>query len=119
VLLITADLGHSAARDVSGGFNIKVEAVQSHMDSAFPSGNKKEPVVSRVRPGWSFVDVEQMESKQFTLEEIANNMRGLTELQSTVHPNSVSGAEAHKKVLLTSFPGTWLPGMRALAQGSS
>jgi predicted AlkP superfamily pyrophosphatase or phosphodiesterase len=119
VLLITADHGHSAARDVSGGFNIKVEAVQSHMDSAFPSGNKKEPVVSRVRPGWSFVDVEQMESKQFTLEEIANNMRGLTELQSTVHPNSVSGAEAHKKVLLTSFPGTWLPGMRALAQGSS
>ncbi|HEY7282610.1 MAG TPA: alkaline phosphatase family protein [Actinomycetota bacterium] len=119
VLLITADHGHSAARTVSGGYNIKVEAVQRHLDSSFPSGNRKDPVVSRVRPGWSFVDVDEMQRKDFSLEEIASNMRGLTELESTVHPNGVSGSNAHKRVLLTSFPGTWLPGMRALAQGSS
>ncbi|HXJ62603.1 MAG TPA: alkaline phosphatase family protein [Actinomycetota bacterium] len=114
VLLITADHGHSANKDVTGAFPIKVAAVEQHLAKTFKSTGK-DPVVERVRPGWSFVDLAQMEAANVTLDQISQDLRGLTETESSLKPDEISAGDADNDVLLTSFPGTWLPGMRDLA----
>jgi hypothetical protein len=117
VLLITADHGHSASKDVTGAFPIRVDAVTEHLQQAFPSGDRN-PVVEKTRPGWSFVDVGEMDKGKYSLEQLAADFRGLTKAESDKRPDELAPAEHDQKVLLTSFPGTWLPGMIDLAKPS-
>ena len=117
VLLVTADHGHSADKDVTGAFPIKVDAVEEHMAQAFPSGDNI-PVVARTRPGWSFVDFTELERGAYTLDQLAAGFRGLTEAETAGEEDRVSPDEAEKRVLMTSFPGAWLPGMIEAARHS-
>jgi len=118
VLLVTADHGHSAATEVSGGVKIMVDAVDAHMAKSFPS-DSKDPVVEKVRPAGSFIDLQLMEGKGYTLDDISADYRKLTELESSLKPEELSAADASKEVLLTSFPGSWIPQLRDLAGLSS
>jgi hypothetical protein len=117
VLLVTADHGHSASHTVSGGFPIKVPAVDKFLKQSLPTKDKG-VVVEKSRPGWSFVDLGEMDGGHYSLEGIAADFRGMTKLDSTERPDDLSATEADDKVLLTSFPGTWLPGMIEVANPS-
>jgi hypothetical protein len=99
---------------VSGGVKIRIDALDAHFAKTFPSGGK-DPVVEKIRPGGSFIDLSLLEGKGYTLENIAADYRGITEADSTLHPEDLSAEDAAKLVLLTSFPGSWLPQMRELA----
>ncbi|MFL5797102.1 MAG: alkaline phosphatase family protein [Actinomycetota bacterium] len=117
VLLVTADHGHSANHDVSGGFPIKVPAVEGYLKNALPTKDKGH-VVEKSRPGWSFVDLAEMDGAGYDLERISSDLRGMTKLDATEKPDELSTSERGDKVLLTSFPGVWLPGMIELAHNS-
>jgi predicted AlkP superfamily pyrophosphatase or phosphodiesterase len=117
VLLITADHGHSADKEVSGGFPIKVQAVEDYMADQFP-GPDGASVVARVRPGWSFVDLNGLDETDFSLDDLAKDFRGLTKAETSTKPEDVPPPQAKDEVLLTSFPGAWLPGMIEVATPS-
>jgi hypothetical protein len=118
VLLVTADHGHSASKTVTGAYPIKVKAVDRFMEETFPATDGDALVVERTRPGWSFVNLNEMDASGYHLEQIATDLRGLTKGQSAQNPDDIPAGERSDEVLLTSFPGNWLPGMIKVATPS-
>jgi arylsulfatase A-like enzyme len=118
VLLVTADHGHSASKTVTGAYPIKVKAVDRYMEETFPSEDGDALVVERTRPGWSFVNLDELDTGGYHLEQIARDLRGLTKGESAMNTDEIPAGQRSDKVLLTSFPGTWLPGMIELASPS-
>jgi predicted AlkP superfamily pyrophosphatase or phosphodiesterase len=117
VLLITADHGHSADKEVSGGFAIKVDSVEGYMAEQF-QGPDGTPLVYRCRPGWSFIDLNELDGTDFTLDDLATDYRGLTKTETSGKSQPVAPSDADDEVLLTSFPGSWLEGMIDIAKPS-
>jgi hypothetical protein len=103
VLLITADHGHSANPLDSGAFRIKDAAVEHGLDQHF-----HHPIVEKVRPGWSFLDREEMKKAGLTLAEASHFLAALTKLQASIQPGAIPAGHKDDRVIAESFPASFL-----------
>jgi arylsulfatase A-like enzyme len=106
-LLITADHGHSANPSVSGAFRIKVDEVESDLEDRFDPSPGTDPLVQKVRPGWTFVDREKLKRLQLSPQHLGRFLQPLTKGQSSLGP--VPTAHRDDPVLTASFAAAVLP----------
>jgi hypothetical protein len=106
-LLITADHGHSANPTVSGAFRIKVDAVDSALEDRFDPQPGSNPLIQRVRPGWTFLDREKLAKLQLSPEQLGHFLRPLTKAKASITAVPTGHGDDH--VLEASFAAELLP----------
>lgn len=107
VLLVTADHGHTASPEVSGGFRIKISRIDEELGRRFGEG--EDPAAERIRPSWVFPNVD-LEPDQAFLSEAAAFIAGLTKEQVAADPSAVAAGERGDGVFRAAFPGFFLDG---------
>ena len=106
-LLITADHGHSANPIVTGAFRIKVDAVDSALEGRFDPSPGSDPLVQKVRPGWTFLDRAKLARLQLSPEQLGHYLRPLTKAKASITPVPAGHQKDH--VLTASFAAELLP----------
>ena len=106
-LLITADHGHSANPALSGAFRIKVDSVESRLQHHFDPSPGSDPLIQKVRPGWTFIDREKLAQLELTPEQLGQFLRPLT--KSEASPTPVALGSRGDPVLDGSFAAALLP----------
>lgn len=107
VLLVTADHGHTASPEVSGGFRIKIARIDEELRRRFADG--EDPAAERIRPSWVFPNVD-LEPDEAFLADAAAFIAGLTKEQVAADPSAVPAAERDDRVFRAAFPGFLLDG---------
>jgi hypothetical protein len=95
-LCLTADHGHTAAPEVSGGFPINSQSVRTVVNHAFDRDGDGVALVSEVRPSWLYLDRSELHGA--SLEAVARRVSGLR-LSDVVRSGGQSPAFA------AAFPG--------------
>jgi hypothetical protein len=107
VLLVTADHGHSADTTVSGAFPIKVDAVDASLEGHFHASTSS-PLVEKIRPGWTYLDQDQMKRLRLDMEQVAAFILTMTEERAAANPSTVPASDHGTDVLAAAFPAQLL-----------
>jgi predicted AlkP superfamily pyrophosphatase or phosphodiesterase len=91
-MLITADHGHTAHPDVTGGFRVKIRTMEELFVDLFDD----EETVQRVRTSWMFVDRDRLAERGATLDDLAAFVNDMTEADLANDPSTLTKAEQAK-----------------------
>jgi hypothetical protein len=91
-MLVTADHGHTAHPDLTGGFRVKIREMEERFVELFGDDS----TVERVRTSWMFVDRERLAERGATLDELAAFVNDLTQADVSRNPSSLTPAEQDK-----------------------
>ena len=107
VLLITADHGHTADPEVSGGFRIKEPRMDAALEGHFDA-SPDNPLVQKIRPGWLFIDREAFARAGVTTDQVSAWLTTLTKHDTAGDLGTVPVGQRGDKVVQAAFPATVL-----------
>jgi hypothetical protein len=100
-LLLTADHGHTASPDVSGGFRVKLPRLEALLKGLFPGGR---PVVERVRPSWAFLNDAEVVRRGADLAAVSAFVTDLTKEQLAQDPSGIAASDRAQRPFAAAGP---------------
>lgn len=103
VLALTADHGTTPNPLVSGAYTISKEQLVQHIEEAFADG---EPggLVQRFGRTHLWIDVRELESRGYTLRQVAAFVARYTKGRNTLRPAALPPGERNERVFAAAFP---------------
>jgi hypothetical protein len=104
VLGLTADHGSTPSPSVSGGWGISVPEFGEDLRSAFDDDGDDRDILEITRVSQLWVDPEEMQENEVSLEQISRWMMGYTIGDNASDPSQAPTGRAAEKLFASAFP---------------
>ena len=104
VLIVTADHGHQYDPEVSGAFQITPGQLAEDLTAEFDDDDDDVPAIQLVRTSQVYIDVEELGSNGFTVEDVAEYVVDYTKADAAPTGVRVPESEADDAVFAAAIP---------------
>ncbi len=116
VMVVTADHGAVPDPEVSGAFQISAGALAARLKEKFDDDGDGVSVLDGVYPTGLFVNTDELRQNGYTLEEVAQYIRTLTEAQTAGEGVAVPPNEQNDLVFQAAFPSSIMASLPCLPE---